>query len=141
MKPAAGNWRKKQNLTEIPEENFTYLANSHPHIALLEPIALFRLLFNDEIRDLIATETKRYASHQNELFYLQQHEIDTFIGIILLTGYNSRPRQRLFWSRDDDVAIPLISRSMSRKRFEDIKNFIHFTDNDNLTPGDKLAKI
>ena len=84
MKPAAGNWRKKQNLEEIPEENFTYLANSHPHIALLEPKALFRLFFNDEIRDLIATETKRYASHQNELFYLQQHEIDTFIGIIFV---------------------------------------------------------
>ena len=54
----------------MPEENFTYSANSHPHLALLEPIALFRLLLNDEIRDLIATETKRYTSQQNELFYL-----------------------------------------------------------------------
>ena len=90
-------------------------------------------MFNDEIRDLIAPETKRYASQQNELFYLQQHKIDAFIDIILLTGYNSRPRQRLYWSKDDDVAIPLIglSRSMSRKRFEDIKKFIHFADNDN----------
>ena len=31
--------------------------------------------------------------------------------------------------------------SMSRKRFEDIKKFIRFADNDNLTAGDKLAKI
>ena len=30
---------------------------------------------------------------------------------------------------------------MSRKRFEDIKKFIHFADNDNLTVGDKFAKI
>ena len=30
---------------------------------------------------------------------------------------------------------------MSRKRFEDIKKFIHFADNENLTGGDKLAKI
>ena len=42
VKPAAVNWRKKQNLKEITEENFTYLANSHLHLALLEPIALFR---------------------------------------------------------------------------------------------------
>ena len=55
--------------------------------------------------------------------------------------YNSWPRQCLYWSEDDDVAIPLILRSMSRKRFEDIKKFIHFADNDNLTAGDKLAKI
>ena len=71
MKPAAVNWRKKQNLKEKPEENFTYLAHGHPHLALLEPIALFRLLFNDEIRDQIATERKQYASQQNELFYFQ----------------------------------------------------------------------
>ena len=30
---------------------------------------------------------------------------------------------------------------MSRKRFEDIKKFIYFADDDNLTAGDKLAKI
>ena len=141
VKPAAVNWRQKQNLKETPEENFRYLAKSHPHLALLEPIALFRLLFNDEIRNLIATETKRYASQQNESYYLQQLKIDTFIGIILLTGYNSRPRQRLYWSKADNVAIPLISRSMSRKRFEDMQKFIHFADNDNPTAGDKLAKI
>ena len=87
--------KKEQNLKEIPEENFTYLANSHSYLTLLEPTALFRLLFNDEICDLIATETKRYASEQNKLFYLQQHESDTFVGIILLTGYNRRPRQRV----------------------------------------------
>ena len=34
-----------------------------------------------------------------------------------------------------------ISRSMSRKRFEDIKKLIHFADNNNLPAGDKLAKI
>ena len=128
-------------MKKIPEENISCLAHSHPHLALLEPMALFRLLFNDEIYDLIAIETKRYASQQNELFYLQKHEIDTFIGITLLTGYNTRPRRRLYWSQDDDVAIALIARLMSKKRFEDIEKFYHFADNDNLTADDKLAKI
>ena len=30
---------------------------------------------------------------------------------------------------------------MSRKRFEDIKKYIHFANNNNLSAGDKLAKI
>ena len=30
---------------------------------------------------------------------------------------------------------------MSRKRFKDIKKYIHFANNDNLSAGDKLAKI
>ena len=132
---------KKQCLKEIPEANITDLANSHPHVAVLEPVSLFRLLFNYEICSLIATETERYASQQNELFHLEQHEIDTFVGIILLIGYNGRPRQRLYWSKNEDVVNPLVSRSMSRKRFEDIKKYIHFANNDNLSAGDKLTKI
>ena len=107
---AAVKWEKKQCLKEILEANITDLANSHPQLVVLKPVALFRLLFNIEICSLIATATERYASQQNELFHLEQHEIDTFIGIILLTGYNGRPRQRLYWSKNEDVVNPLVSR-------------------------------
>ena len=132
---------KKQCLKEIPEANTTDLAKSHSHLVVLEPVAIFRLLFNNELCTLIATETERYASHQNELFHLEQHEIDTFNEIILLTGYNGRPRQSLYWSKDEAVANPLVSRSMSRKRFEVKKKHIHFADNNNLSAGNKLANI
>ena len=47
-------WKKKGSLKEIPEVNVMYLADSHSHLALLEPIALFRLSFNKEIHSLIA---------------------------------------------------------------------------------------
>ena len=86
------------------------LANSHPHLVVLEPVALFRLLFNNEICSLIATETEQYVSQQNELFHLEQHEIGTFIGIILLTGYYGRLRLRLYWSKDEDDINPLVLR-------------------------------
>ena len=118
-----------------------HLADSHPHLALLEPVPLFQLLFNEEIYSLIACETERYASQQNEVIHLTTQKIEAFVGILLLTGYNSRPRQRLYWSKDDDISCPLISGSMSRKRFEDIKKLIHFADNNNLPGEDKLAKI
>ena len=58
-----------------------------------------------------------------------------------MTGCNTRLRQRLYWSKDDDIGFPLISSSMSRKRFEDIKKLIHFTDNNILPAGDKPSKI
>ena len=117
------------------------LADSHPHLALLEPVALFRLLFNEEIYCLIACETERYASHRNKVIHLTPQEIKAFVGFLLLTEYNSRPRHRFYWSKNDDISCPLIVRSMSRKRFEDIKKLIHFADNNNLSIGDKLAKI
>ena len=54
----AVKWGKKQCLKEIPEANITDLANSHPHLVVLEPVSLFRLLFNNEICSLIAIETE-----------------------------------------------------------------------------------
>ena len=80
----------------MPEANIMRLADSHPHLALLEPVALFRLLLNEEICNLIACETERYASPRNEVIHLTPLEIEVFVGILLLTGYNSRPRQRLY---------------------------------------------
>ena len=89
-------WKIKSSLKKIPEANVTHLADSHPHPALLEPVAFFRLLFNEEIYSLIAYETERYASQRNEVIHLTSQEIEAFVGILLLTGYNSRPRQRLY---------------------------------------------
>ena len=34
-------WKKKSSLKEISEANVMHLAGSHPHLALLEPVALF----------------------------------------------------------------------------------------------------
>ena len=88
-------WKKRSSLKEIPEANVMHLADSHPHLALLGPVALFQLLFNEEIYSLIACKTERYASQRNEVIHLTTQEIGAFVGILLLTGYNSRSRQRL----------------------------------------------
>ena len=50
-------WKKKSSLKEIPEANVTHLTDSHPHLALLERVAFFRLFCNEEICSVIACET------------------------------------------------------------------------------------
>ena len=54
-------WKKKSSSKEISEANAMHLADSHLHLALLEPVTPFRLSFNQEICSLIACETERYA--------------------------------------------------------------------------------
>ena len=71
-----------------------YLADSHPHVALLEPVSFYSLIFNDEMYSIIACEMERYASLRNDAIHVIQQEIKAFIGI-LLTRYCSRPHQRL----------------------------------------------
>ena len=79
-------WKKKSSLKEIPEENVMHLADSQTHQALLEPVALFQILFNEEIYSLIACETEQYGSQRNEVIHLTPLEIEAFVGILLLTG-------------------------------------------------------
>ena len=77
----------------------------------------------------------------NETIIFSKDEICTFVAIILLSGYNAKPCQRHYWSQDDDLACPAVSRSMTRNCFDEIKRFLHFVDNDCLPQGDKTAKI
>ena len=64
-----------------------------------------------------------------------------FVAIILLSAYNAIPRQRQYWSQDDDLACPAVSRNKTRNRFEEIKRFLHFAGNDCLPKGNKMPKI
>ena len=88
-------WNKKSILKEISKANVMYLADSHPHLSVLESVAFFRLLINEEIYSLIGWEMKRYTFQWDEVIHLTPQEIEAFVGILLLAGYNSRPRQRL----------------------------------------------
>ena len=78
---------------------------------------------------------------KNQPINISAQEIETFLTVIILTGYNSRPRQRLYWSKDDDVTCLVVWQSMARKRFEDRKRYLRLVDNNHLQIGEKLAKI
>ena len=60
---------------------------------------------------------------------------------MLLSGYNSLPQERLYWSNDEDVGVNLVKKKMSRSRFLEIKRYLHLADNNNVIEDDKLAKI
>ena len=132
---------KKTNLKKLQESELEQLSESHSHLLFLEPVELFRLFVNNKICEMIHCKTERYAAQKNQLINIFPQEIETGLAIIILTVYNSHPRQRLYWSKDDDVTCSVVSQSMARKRFEDIKMYLHFIDSNKLQIGKKLAKI
>ena len=135
-------WRERNILNPTQKRgNVVDIKVSHPELCGLEPIELFRLLFDEEMKQLIITETLRYAQQKNNTLTFREEDLETFVGIILLTGYNRRPRQRQYWSKDDDIECNLVARSMSRNTFENIKRNLHFANNENLREGDKMAKV
>ena len=64
-----------------------------------------------------------------------------FIAILLLSGYNVLPRQKMNWKNSDDVKNKSVSNAMSRNRFEEIKSMSRCCDNKQLDPDDKMSKV
>ena len=47
----------------------------------------------------------------------------------------------MFWEQADDVVNAAVSSIMSLNRFAEILRYLHFADNLNLAPGDKMTKV
>lgn len=85
----------------------------------------FFLLFNNEITDFLVDKTNRYAALHNRLGDVSKDEMNTFIGILLLSGYVQLPLRRMFWETAIDTHNELVSKSISRDRFEFIMSSLH----------------
>ena len=95
------------------------------------PLQLFEELFTEEIFDHIIIETLRYAkdTKNDQLFSLPLGDLKTFIGILLLSGYNKLPSERHYWSGAGDLGVDDVKEAMARNRYDSIKANIHFRDN------------
>lgn len=47
----------------------------------------------------------------------------------------------MYWEHRVDCSFPTVAALMSRNRFEDLLQFFHAADNNNLDPNDKFAKV
>ena len=47
----------------------------------------------------------------------------------------------MYWETKPDANCFLVSKSMSRNRFEKIHQYLHFNDNMNIDPKDKIFKV
>ncbi|CAH2098361.1 unnamed protein product [Euphydryas editha] len=56
--------------------------------------------------------------------------------------YHKLPIENLYWSYDEDVGIEMVSISMPRQRFWDVKMNVHFVNNDEASSTkDKMFKV
>lgn len=92
--------------------------------------------------NMIIESTNEYAGQKNVAgFATSITEMKTFFGILYLTGYNTLPTIRSYWSNQASLGCQIVKDAMSRDRFEQIKQNIHVCDNQNLDINDKFAKI
>lgn len=108
----------------------------------MTPVQLFELFWNDEVINLIVNESKSYALLKGKhSFDVSCSEIKLVIAILLLSGYCSVSRHRLYWDTRCDTHHPGVSSAISRNRFEEILRYFHVNDNNALDAEDKFTKI
>ncbi|KAL1416974.1 hypothetical protein MTO96_027272 [Rhipicephalus appendiculatus] len=136
-------WRRTTQFSgAILETEFQPLRVTHSELVDEEPFDLFARLLNKEIIGLITDESNRYAQQQNDHnVSIAEHDILQFVTILFLRGYHKLPRSDLYWSKAEDLSVPLVANTMSRAKFRLIKRYIHACDSQNLEKGDKMAKI
>lgn len=107
----------------------------------LEPIQIYELFYDDEVQDFLVEQAHLYGIEKNHSFQLSKTDLGAFIGVLVLSGYHSLPQTEMYFTRDEDICVPLISKSISRARFREIKQNLHLCDNNNLDKANKFAKV
>lgn len=143
-KSALPKWIKEVPIytTEPQNEEKKNLEHIENTIGGKTPFEVFSLFFSDDVWEKIISYTKKYAYDKNRhSFTVDKTSLKRFFGILIFSGYHTLPATKLYWSKDEDKGIALVRNSMSRNRFDSIKQNIHLSDNDQLDKNDRFSKL
>ena len=141
----ARRWSKNvERFDGQPDDiNVVCMEDKYPLLVDKTPYEIWRLYFNDDIIKHIVHQTILYARRdQSDMkFQFTENQLLNFLGIVILSGYHSVPSETDYWSNQPDLHVAVVSEAMSRDTFQQIKKYIHLADNQQLTKGDKAAKV
>ncbi|KAF2904939.1 hypothetical protein ILUMI_01235 [Ignelater luminosus] len=79
---------------------------------------LFQEILKSDVCERIVKKTVRYSASKIESSSIfSTDELNSFLGILLLSGYIALPLERMYWSNDDDLGCPVIKATMNQNRF------------------------
>jgi hypothetical protein len=99
------------------------LGQNYTKFKKLSLVDFFDLFFGNKILELIANKSNQYCMAKFETSAaILADEIRVFVAILILSGYNTVPNYKLYWSNSEDMENKLIKQAMSRDRFHMIKD-------------------
>ena len=94
------------------------------------PIQVFaRTVGLEGLLSLLKTELERYAEQNGRMLQNMLEELCAFLGISILMDIHKLPQMRDYWSVDEVLGNTLIKKTMTRDRFLEILQNLHFVDN------------
>ncbi|XP_049813951.1 piggyBac transposable element-derived protein 3-like [Schistocerca nitens] len=114
------NWKKTPPV-------YTMLSQTIEH-----DISTKRKELKEQLSSLTPKEIFEKLMNENIRVYSERNfeEVKVFVRFLLFAGYHKLPAEKLHWSEDEDVGIPIIKTAMSRNKYQKLKTLLHFQDND-----------
>ncbi|KAL2085795.1 hypothetical protein ACEWY4_019115 [Coilia grayii] len=136
------NWQKRRTILPVPK----WRGALPDPTMVCEPIQYFERLLGRDVFEDVATQTNLYAVQvdPSKPLNVSVDEIQQFFGISLYMSAYGFPYTRMYWATN--IRVDKIADVMSLSRWETIKRFLHFADNNKQVaegqPGfDKLFKV
>ena len=153
--PAAGEREWSTTFSEVAVEPF--IQTTGPTVPISsDPTEVFLQFFTPDLIEHIVAETNRYAAeclaatHTGEgpvpQWETSVAEVKAYLGFSILMGLNRLPDFYDYWSTSEIFHYYPVASRISRKRFLEIKRFLHFSRNADIVPRgqpgyDRLAKV
>lgn len=144
-------WNDKPNIVKV----FDF--NEEPGLKIdmenKEPVDFFNLFVTEELINVMVVKTNRYAEQEIEKQRplkrsswlkdwkpINAEEMRLFLGTLLHMGSVKLPSFEHYWSKNKLYKFPVLSKVMSRNKFQLMLRFWHFVDNE-TTVGGRLNKM
>ncbi|XP_049790180.1 piggyBac transposable element-derived protein 2-like [Schistocerca nitens] len=89
----------------------------------------FTIGLKDLVHDILIPESIWYAEQSGNAFSANEDEIKAFLGMNLVMGYHILPAFRSYWANEPDLGVPYIAQIMPLHQFEEIRKYLHFSNN------------
>ena len=106
---------------------------------------------DDDVIGLMVEETNRYHNlmeprtpathHMVKWTDVTKEEMYVFLAHTLLMPHVEKNNVKHYWSTDELIETPIFGKYMSRDRYLQINQFLHFVDNEENQKDDRLWKI
>lgn len=135
----------KPSKTERDQEKNMFLGECNLPEDILEledPYSLFKFFISDNFLSEIVEQTCLYSTQQrpNKPLKTDSKELEQFLGIMIWMSLIRQHSTRRYWCAN--TRTPQIADIMPISRFEELKRFLHFSDNSKTTESiDKIMPV
>ena len=134
QKEPVWKWRKRFAKTPLQPCSLKEKGIVNMQTENVTPFVFSKCVGFPGLLSMMKIESERYAAQNGRQFQISEEEFCAFLGVSLLMGINKLPTMKSYWSVDEGLGNSLIQKAITRARFLETLQNIHFANNHKELP-------